>query len=74
MTLNYRSRGGEDLKQAKRTAAIPQAVKIDFTRIPAHVREELAEATLNSVKEFLQQPGGREFLDAMKSAAASAAK
>lgn len=41
-------------------------VKIDFSQIPDHVRDELASATLNAVTEFIRQPGGREFLDNKK--------
>ena len=41
-------------------------IKIDFDSIPDHVRESLAAATLESVKEFLRKPGGREFLDENK--------
>ncbi len=62
------------MNDAQRTAAVhpeecglTNAIKIDFAVIPDHVREELAAATLESVRSFLQQPGGREFLDARKS-------
>lgn len=41
-------------------------IKIDFSSIPDHVREELAAATFECVRSFLQQPGGREFLEAKK--------
>lgn len=54
---------------ARRTAVsdgITDAIKIDFSTIPDYVRDELAEATLESVRAFLKQPGGREFLDAKK--------
>lgn len=57
---------------ARRTTASTQGmtdtIKIDFTAIPDYVREELAEATLESVRAFIRQPGGREFLDARKAA------
>jgi hypothetical protein len=43
-------------------------VKLDLSSIPDYVREELAAATLEAVENFLRQPGGREFLDARKSA------
>lgn len=71
------------MNDAQRTAAVypedvaPQdghesgltnEINIDFNAIPEHVREELAAATLESVRSFLRQPGGREFLDARKSA------
>lgn len=66
------------MNDAQRTAAVhpekcglTNAIKIDFAAIPDHVREELAAATLESVRSFLQQPGGREFLDARKSAKAA---
>jgi hypothetical protein len=51
---------------ASSTSTYP--IKIDFTAIPDYVREELAEATLESVRAFIRQPGGREFLDARKAA------
>lgn len=38
-------------------------IKIDFSQIPEHVRDELASSTIEAVNEFLRQPGGREFLD-----------
>ena len=52
----------------KRSSKMPDMaetndVKIDFSQIPDHVRDELASATLNAVTEFIRQPGGREFLD-----------
>lgn len=39
-------------------------IRIDFTKIPGHVKEDLAAATMESVKAFLRQPGGKEMLDA----------
>jgi|LSQX01.2.fsa_nt_gb hypothetical protein len=55
----------------KRSSKMPDMaetndVKIDFSQIPDHVRDELASATLNAVTEFIRQPGGREFLDNKK--------
>ena len=41
-------------------------VKIDVTLIPDHVRDDLAAATLELVRNILRQPGGREMLDAKK--------
>ena len=41
-------------------------ITIDTTAIPAHVREDLAAATLEFIREILRQPGGRERLDAKK--------
>lgn len=38
--------------------------KIDTSLIPEHVKEELAAATFESVRRILEQPGGREMLDA----------
>lgn len=49
-------------------SGLTNIIKIDFNAIPDHVQEELAAATLDSVKSFLRQPGGREFLDARKAA------
>jgi len=47
---------------------LTDTIKINFLAIPEHVRDDLAESTLECVKDFLQQPGGREFLDARKAA------
>lgn len=43
-----------------------ESIEIDFDLIPDHVREDLAAATLESVREFLRKPGGREFLEKKK--------
>lgn len=40
------------------------AIKIDTSTIPDEVRDDLAAATLNLIHGILQQPGGREALDA----------
>lgn len=65
------------MKPARRVAAVcpedihspsegelTDTININFTAIPSFVREELAAATLDCVKSFLRQPGGREKLDA----------
>lgn len=39
-------------------------VELDVNLIPDHVRDELAAATLEFVRNTLRQPGGREMLDA----------
>lgn len=39
-------------------------ITINTTAIPGHVRDDLAAATLDSVKAFLRQPGGQALLDA----------
>ena len=41
-------------------------ITIDTAAIPAHVREDLAAATLELIRGILRQPGGRERLDAKK--------
>lgn len=60
------------MNEARRTTAssscMTDTIKIDFAAIPDYVREDLAEATLESVRAFIRQPGGREFLDARKAA------
>ncbi|MCF8017794.1 MAG: hypothetical protein K9L62_00215 [Vallitaleaceae bacterium] len=69
------------MNEARRTAAVSpgeengltDAIKIDFASIPDHVRDEVAAATLESVRSFLRQPGGRERLNARKAAKKSAA-
>lgn len=45
-------------------SGLTDAISIDFATIPDYVRDELAATTLESVRSFLQQPGGRESLDA----------
>ena len=49
------------------------AIEIDTSAIPNEVWDDLAAATLNLINGILQQPGGREALDA-KTAARKAAK
>lgn len=55
---------GEDGREYEKTDHIP----IDFDSVPQHVRDELAKATLETVRDILQQPGGREMLDAKTAA------
>lgn len=43
---------------------ITDNIKIDLSSIPDHVREDLAAATYEAVRNFLAQPGGKEMLDA----------
>lgn len=40
-------------------------IKIDFSLIPDHVRDDLAKTVWESVRDFLRQPGGREKMDAL---------
>jgi hypothetical protein len=44
--------------------AITDIIEIDTASIPGHVRDSLSAATLEAFTRFLQQPGGRERLDA----------
>lgn len=55
---------------------ITSAIHINTAEIPAHVRDDLAAATLDLIHAILRQPGGREALDARTAAryAAAAAK
>lgn len=63
------------LKEARQTVCSENnSIKIDFSTIPDYVRDELAAATLESIRSFLRQPGGREFLDSRKAAKLAAAK
>ena len=41
-------------------------VHIDISAIPDHVRDDLAEATLDFIRSILQQPGGRERIERKK--------
>lgn len=50
-----------------------EAVHIDISAIPDHVRDDLAAATLDFIRGILRQPEGRERLDA-KIAARKAAR
>lgn len=43
---------------------VVDSIKIDVSLVPDHVRDDLAAATLGFVRGILQQPGGREMLDA----------
>lgn len=38
-------------------------IKVNLSDIPDHVRDYLAEATLEAVKAFMKKPSGKEFLD-----------
>lgn len=51
-------------------------IHIDITQIPTHARDELAAATLDFMHRILNQPGGREALNARITAkkAATAAR
>jgi hypothetical protein len=43
---------------------LTDSIHINVGEIPDHVRDELAAATLDMVRNILAQPGGREMLDA----------
>ena len=49
------------------------AIKIDTSAISGEARDDLAAATLNLIYGILQQPGGREALDARIAARKAAA-
>ena len=44
------------------------SIEFDPSLVPDHVREEISRATLDLIKSILQQPGGREMLDARTAA------
>lgn len=52
------------------------SIHIDTAQIPTHARDELAAATLDFMHRILNQPGGREALNARITAkkAATAAR
>lgn len=57
------------LKDREYCAAPPMgeltaAIHINVAEIPDHVRDDLAAATLDFVRDILRQPGGRAALDA----------
>ena len=58
----------EDVLETEDNGRLTDSIIIDFSAIPDHVREDLAAATFECVRSFLQQPEGREFLDARKAA------
>lgn len=43
---------------------LTDSIHINVGEIPDHVRDELAAAALDMVRNILAQPGGREMLDA----------
>lgn len=43
-------------------------IEIDFSLIPDHVRDKLTAATLEAVRKYIRQPGGREKLAAITAA------
>ncbi len=43
---------------------LTDSIHINVDEIPAHVRDELAAATLEFVRNILRQPGCRAMLDA----------
>lgn len=53
---------------------LTDTIRIDFVSIPDYVRDTLAAATLAFVRRFLQEPGGKEYLDARIAAKKTAGK
>lgn len=47
-------------------ARAENTIHIDTSLIPDHVRDQLAEATMDMVLGILRKPGGRELIDAKK--------
>lgn len=43
-----------------------QEIRLNLSEIPEHVKEDLARASLEMVRNILAQPGGREMLDREK--------
>lgn len=41
---------------------------INFAAVPQYIKDDLAEATIDAVKRFLAQPGGKEILEARTAA------
>ena len=53
---------------------LTDTIKINLSAIPNYVRDDLAATTLECVKDFLRQPGGREMLDSRIAAKKAAMK
>lgn len=51
------------MKGARAAHAPDEELIIDYKLIPDYARDELAATTLEAVKNFIRQPGGREALD-----------
>ena len=57
------TRKGQDSAGAPAGRDEAEVIRVDVNLIPGHVAEELAAVTLECVRECLNKPGGREFLD-----------
>jgi len=51
--------------------SLTDKIIIDFQSIPCHVLDDICAATVESVKAFLRQPGGREFLETKRATQAA---
>ena len=77
MSINRNESAGAAHPHTSTEEQITDGIHIDVTQIPDYVRDRLAAATLDLIHAILQQPGGREALDACtaaRKAAAAAAK
>ncbi len=45
---------------------VESSIHIDTSQVPDHVRNQLAEASMNMVLGIIQKPGGRELLEVKK--------
>ncbi|MDR1246100.1 MAG: hypothetical protein LBK57_03630 [Clostridiales Family XIII bacterium] len=72
-------KGGDEMSTKRQTSAGPEYVpcdeypvaedvRIDVSLIPDYAAETLAAATIGFIKRILDQPGGREMLDARTAA------
>ncbi len=50
--------------ERRNTSELTDTIKIDFTLIPDHVRDDLCRTILDEVRAFKKQPGGEEALQA----------
>ena len=57
-----------ELAIARHGDCLTDRIVVDFQSIPKHIVEDLAAATVASVKAFLRQPGGSEYLEARRAA------
>ena len=70
MMCDIKARNGGDTLDSSQYISSPHegettsAIRVDTSAIPSEVRDDLAAATLNLIFGILQQPGGREALDA----------
>ena len=72
--MNDMRREAEDRTGNIQSEVLTDIIRIDVASIPDHVKDSLAAATLAFARRFLQEPGGKEYLDARIAARKAARK